>query len=75
MIDISMNSFSNEVVKIAAAASRVGKVLDFIKKYKRPLGITGLIGGGYVGGKTIEGVGKDYMLGRRVRKQYEERGG
>lgn len=71
MIKISMVSFSDELVKI----SGVGKVLGFLARHKGKAVVPSVLGAGYVGGKGVEQAGKDFTLGRRVRKQYEERGG
>lgn len=73
-----MRAFRDEVEKIAIADKALkllSKGKEFALKHKKPLGIAGLLGGGYVAGKGVEQAGKDYMLGRRVRKQYEDQGG
>jgi len=80
----SMDAFRDELEKIALVDKALKllnkgkdfaiKGKDFAIKHKKPLGIAGLLGGGYAAGKGVEQAGKDYMLGRRVRKQYEDQG-
>jgi hypothetical protein len=59
----NMKSFVDELEKIALPVS---------PKLLRMLKWPGILGAGYLGGKSIEQAGKDYMLGRRIRKQYAQ---
>ncbi len=75
MIYFNMRAFTDEFTKIAQVGKAVGKVTEFLKQHAGKLKWPAILGAGYVGGKTIERGAKDLSLGRKVRKQYESRGG
>jgi len=78
MTNINMSSFTDEFTKISKA-KEVGKAIEkgkeFFSRHGKKLKWPAILAGGYAGGKTIEQAGKDWSLGRKVRKQYESRGG
>ena len=78
MSQFNMGSFSDEFAKISKVkevGKAAGKVKDFVLKHKDKAKWPAILAGGYVAGKGIEQGAKDWSLGRKVRKQYESRGG
>jgi len=59
---MQMKAFTDELTKIALQPGTA-----------QILKILGIAGGGYLGGKTLEQAGTDWRLGRRLRKQMEQR--
>jgi hypothetical protein len=70
---VTRSAFVNETVKLAGVSP--GQVKSFLSAHKgalKNIGIgTGAVGA-YLAGKQAK---DDYVLGRRMRKQYESRGG
>lgn len=73
-MNISMTSFADELVKIAASApgSAVSRALELIGKHKGAVKYPAIGGGSvaaYVGGKQAK---DDWKLGRTIRQRHEE---